>query len=243
MVTSNRFFQKSVFICLAMAFMTLTCPVSAAEVMPAQKQKLDQINELIARVSAEGLAGQQKVEIISEILRMTPEPADEARVAGNTELAEKTVEIVDKMASALYHALEAMPDPKSPGILQTALEAAETASAATLSIAEMARETQNSKLGQDAMSAVMNLKQVFHILKIAAQYVIHSGEDAETVRTAEILFGKIGQTERINQNAFDAAVAAGAKPPKQPGSDTEQPPGWWKYKDLPLDDQRTASGM
>ncbi len=240
-----NFIRKMIYMifCTATVFILFFCPAPGAAMTGQQMEKLNQAEELLNQLGTDtGTAG-EKLGLARQILGLCSELAEEAKTAGNAELAEKTAKMISKTAEALHNVIEKLPDPKDPGLLQTALDAAETASSANLKIAELARDTQNTKLAQDAVSAVMKLKQVFHRLKISTQYVIHSSEDAETVHAAEILFGKIGQVELINQNAFDTAVAAGAKPPKHGPEYAEHPPGWWRHRHHPLDDHRTASGM
>ena len=170
MAKSKRFFQKSIFICVVMAFMAMTGSVWGEEATPAtpgtsaapaetatpvQKQKLDKINDLMAQLSAEGLTEQQKTDILGEILRLAGELAEEAKMTGNTALAGEVLNTVSKVTDTLAAVIQASPSDMK--IIGGVADLSKIAAQITQTVADTAKAAGNTELAGQALNVVSSM--------------------------------------------------------------------------------------
>ncbi|MGE0084859.1 MAG: hypothetical protein AB7S75_10585 [Desulfococcaceae bacterium] len=239
MAISKRFFQKSVFICLLMAFMALTCSVSYAEVAPAQKQKLDKINELMVQLSAEGLTEQQKLEVISEILQLTAALADEAKLTGSTELAAEVLNTVSRVADILPGMVQTAS--ADVNVLKSVADLSKTAAQITQTVAETAKETGNKDLGQQTITVAENLKNVTSQITLAAQDIATTSKDENAVNAAKTLIQDVSNVNAIIQSAVTTAKETGASDTAPKAGTTDHSKFGYAQPDEPVTDSKPAS--
>lgn len=243
MAKSKRFFQKSIFVCVLMAFMAMTtCSVWGEEATPAtpvQKQKLDKINDLMAQLSVEGMTDQQKIDIISEILRLTAELANEAKITGSTALAAEVLNTVSRVTDILPGIVQASSG--DINILSAVGDLSKTAAQITQTVAETAKETGNKDLGQQTITVAENLKNVTSQITLAAQDIAATSTDENAVSAAKTLIQDVSNVNAIIQIAVNTAKETGAsESAPKPGTPDHSQFGY-KQPDEPVTDSKPAS--
>lgn len=159
MLKSKVFFQKCSFICLLMTFMALICPVrgeDGAGVTPVQEQKQEQkmnkIKTLMARMDAEDLTEQKKIEMIPEILELAKELANDAQLNGNIALSTEVLDIVNNVTEILSGILQtSSADVKVVGAVA---DVSKTSAQITQTVADTAGAAGSTELAGQVLNTV-----------------------------------------------------------------------------------------
>ncbi|MEZ4528233.1 MAG: hypothetical protein R2941_20160 [Desulfobacterales bacterium] len=144
---------------------------------------------------------------MSEILQLTAQLADEAKAAGNPELAGEVLSMVIRVADLLPGMVQAASADVSA--LKAVADLSKTAAQIAQTVADTAKDANSRDLAQQTVTVAGKVKTVTEQVALAAQDILATSADEKEVGAATALIEEIRTIDAIVQSAVNTAKETG----------------------------------